>query len=127
MYQLPTATHQVNYWVMPIMLKKEIGALDIIDATCHAFNIVKENFLSTWRKREIVKARYICMYVMGQKVIVMGKNNKPRPINPEEIAEFFNKDRTTVIHGIDQIENDLSITAYRAETNQLINSVIELL
>lgn len=122
MYEIPTNTYPVNYWTAPIRTKRELCALDVVDATCGAFNVSKEMLLSHRRFTKLVRARYICMYVIRLKVKIGEKQ-----MSVKRIGNIFHIDHTTVLHGLGVILSDLKIMAYRQETNEQINSVINLL
>jgi chromosomal replication initiator protein len=117
MYETITATCNVNYWVMPITLQKVITAQSIIDATCTAFEINKVALLSRKRSRNLVKARFICMHILSEKL----------KISLSKIGDLFHRHHTTVIYALAKIKNDLSVPAYRQETNELIKNVIKFL
>lgn len=112
-----TPTHGLNYWLAPITLRHEITPYDIIAAGCWAFGITKEELLSKSHKRDFVRARYICMFIVRQRT----------DLGLIQIGKFFNRDHTSILHGIRRIENDLSVTAYRQRTNEEINKVLSLL
>jgi chromosomal replication initiator protein len=111
------STHSVNYWVAPILPRKKLNAESIMDATCTVFNISKEELLSKSRTRNIVRARFICMYVIRTKLLISLK----------EIGVLFGRDHTSVIHAVEVVKNDLSVPAYRYETNESINAVKAML
>lgn len=116
-YELATATCAVNYWVAPIRIMDEATPLRIINATCLAFDVTQLELISTNRKRKLVRARFICMYVMKKKL----------QLSLKKIGWLFNRDHTTVMWAIKKIDDDLSVPAYRQETNELINAVIKYL
>src|SRR5436190_1091596 len=99
-FDQPTATHKANYWEFPIMQRRVLTIDDVIDATCNVFSISRLNLLSKQRNRDFVKARYVCMYVIKQKLNTSLK----------KIGEAFSgRDHTTVIHAISSIESDLTV------------------
>lgn len=132
-YEFETATCKVNFWHEPLVMHKAITPdnfltlQDVLNAGCEAFNVTRLQLISKDRKKELVRARYVTMYVMRLKVKVRNKRDKLKEISLKAIGRLFNRDHTTVLHGIDVIDDDLSVPAYRQETNELINSVIKYL
>lgn len=132
-YETATATCNVNYWQTPLIISKSIPqeefitAQDVINAGCNAFNIKKLDLFSGCRKRKLVTARDIIMYVIRMKVKVLDKKGERIKISFKAIGDLFNRDHTSALHAIRKIYNDLSIPAYRQETNELIMSVIKYL
>src|ERR1043165_6713900 len=51
------------------------------------------------RKREVVECRQVCMWIIKKKT----------NLNVTQIADLFNKDHSTVIFGIKQINNFIDI------------------
>jgi chromosomal replication initiator protein len=97
---------------------------DIAKAAC--FNIPIEMLLSKSRKTEIVRARYICMYLM--RLLLKNNSNKNNsskylPISLAEIGLFFKLDHTSIMHGIQTIKDDMTVTAYRQAVIEEINNV----
>jgi chromosomal replication initiation ATPase DnaA len=54
--------------------------------------------MSKYRGEEVTLARQMTMYLTKEKT----------ELNGEEIAQIFNRDRTTVLHSIQKIKNQLS-------------------
>jgi chromosomal replication initiator protein len=117
MYGTPTATMDYNYWIMPVMVRKTINPQNVIAAACQAFNVTKEQLLSDCRNRLLSRVRSICYYILRAKT----------KLSLLFIGKFFNRDHTTVMHGIECVENDLSVTAYRQQMNEDLRRVMELI
>lgn len=117
MYNTPTTTCAVNYWRNPLTIIKRVSAQNIITASCQAFKVSKVDLLSKCKKKELVRARAICIFIIDQRL----------KMKPKGIAQLFNRDRTTALHAIQTIKDDLSIPAYRQRTIEEIRAVSEFL
>jgi len=71
---------------------------DIVRVVSEYYNIPKTEIMGKKQKREHVHARQICMFLM--------KNIYNMQV--VEIAKFFGKDHTTVLHAINKIEKKIS-------------------
>ncbi len=93
--------------------RPEIMCNRVQDAVCSHFKLTADEIQLQCRKRTIVKARQIAMYIMRKKGLTL-----------HCIAAFFGKDHTTCIHSertvIDLMHTDIE---YRIEVNE-INSAI---
>jgi chromosomal replication initiator protein len=119
MYETTTATCSMNYWAIPSCVKvvKQISPQYIIECACCAFKLQKVKLLSSNRSRDLVMVRNICMYLIKQYT----------GLSLKSIGNIFNRDHTTVIHGLRCINNDLSVPSQRQEVIDKINKVIEFL
>ena len=68
------------------------------------------------RYREQVLARNMCFYILH----VHYKQKSA------QIAPYFNRDRTTVLHGINTCLNDLVVVPYYMENFQAVKSLIKI-
>jgi chromosomal replication initiation ATPase DnaA len=76
-------------------LKQEINQLkDLLDKHLN----IKTTRMSKYRGEEVTLARQMTMYLTKEKT----------ELNGEEIAQIFNRDRTTVLHSIQKIRGQLS-------------------
>jgi len=79
-------------------LKEEISPRKIIDSVCLYYSIKKEEIKKESRERRLSHPRQVCMYLL----------KKHTELNYNEIASLLNrKDHTTVMHGVNKIENEL--------------------
>lgn len=117
MYEATTATIQYNYWITPIPLRKAITAEQIINAGCMFFKVNKQRVLSKIKEEDLVRCRYVCMYIIAQKL----------NLKPKVIGEYFNRDRTTVLHALQCVENDLSLAHTRQQMREDLRGVINLI
>lgn len=115
MQNYSTTTCQVNYWIAPIRVRRELTPNSIIDAGCTAFGLTRLALMKRNRKREFVQKKYVIMHVIKKKL---------SKVSVTKIGELFGVDHTTVVHALRRIKDDLSIDAYRDETMLLINKVL---
>lgn len=79
-------------------LKKEITADLIINTVAEHFNITSQDLRGSKRNSEIVQPRHIAMYLCRNMT----------NLSLHSIAESLGKkDHTTIIHGIEKIDNDI--------------------
>lgn len=90
---------------------KTITPKDILDATAETFGFTVEELCGTSRRRPLVTARQIGMYVFREVTDFS---------YPAIAREFGGRDHTTVIHAVDKI------TALMFERGQIYNQVTEL-
>lgn len=113
-YETPTATISCNYWLMPIAVRKKVTAYDVISAACESFKITIQALLSKSRDRGLVRVRNICFYVIKNKL----------NLSLKEIGKIFNRDHTTVIHGIKYVNDELSLRHTRQQMNEDLRAVM---
>ena len=72
----------------------------IVDAVCGYFRIDKDTLMAPGKKKDVVQARQIAMYIMREETSlaagVIGKI-------------LGGRDHSTVLHGHDRIENQLNV------------------
>lgn len=78
--------------------------------------VVERNLTKKGRYRDDVLARNMCFYILH----VHYKQK------PSQIAPYFNRDRTTVLHGINTCLNDLEVVPYYMEKYQEVRSKIRI-
>jgi len=79
-------------------------------------NIPVKNLTKKNRYREDVLARNMCFYILH----VYYKQKSA------QIAPYFNRDRTTVLYGINTCLNDLTVIPYYMEKLQEVRSSIDI-
>lgn len=89
-YCQPCDCHGLN----PIMFKK-ISIEEVVEASCMYFDMEPELLLRKSNRRELVEKRYMIMSYLSREMNM-------RLI---DIAKFFGKDHTTVIHGKMLVDN----------------------
>lgn len=105
MYAAPTNTISYNYWIVPVLIRKKIMPVDIIQSGCDAFGVDVEVLKSPSRKKYVVRARNIIMYVLKKK----------SELSLAKIGAIFNRDHTTVIYAIRSIDIELSMAHTRQQ------------
>jgi chromosomal replication initiation ATPase DnaA len=104
------------------LLKKRVYYLDndIVDnikiKVSNICNIPVKNLTKKNRYREDVLARNMCFYILH----VYYKQKSA------QIAPYFNRDRTTVLYGINTCLNDLAVIPYYMEKLQEVRSSINI-
>jgi chromosomal replication initiation ATPase DnaA len=73
-------------------------AVEIAEKVCNYYQIKYGQMMSKYRGEEVTLARQMTMYLTKEKT----------ELNGEEIAQIFNRDRTTVLHSISKIRGQLS-------------------
>jgi chromosomal replication initiation ATPase DnaA len=73
-------------------------AVEIAEKVCNYYQIKYGQLMSKYRGEEVTLARQMTMYLTKEKT----------ELNGEEIAQIFNRDRTTVLHSIQKIRGQLS-------------------
>lgn len=94
---------------------KELDIRDIQHMVCSYYNVSYDDLLSTSRKRAIVQARQITMYLSKKFT-----NNSLKSIGDH----FSGKDHTTVIHSVQTVENLMETdTDYREKLLEIQQKV----
>ena len=83
------------------MTERQVKAPDIIQAVADFYRLTLKDLRSTRRDRAIVRPRQLAMYLTKQLT----------PMALPDIANFFERDHTTVIHAIKTIEDYLNATS----------------
>jgi hypothetical protein len=73
-------------------------AVQIAEKVCNYYQIKYGQLMSKYRGEEVTLARQMTMYLTKEKTA----------LNGEEIAQLFNRDRTTVLHSISKIKGQLT-------------------
>ena len=95
-----------------VKIEENLSPAKIIDLVCSHFKIKKDELKKQDRSKRVAYPRQICMYLL----------RKHTDLNFIDIAHLLGrKDHTTIIHGVDKIEEDI-----KNGTND-INSHISLL
>jgi chromosomal replication initiator protein len=96
----------MNYWSMPSLrerqkaMKEKINYVEsIIKEICKYYSLTAEQVKGKSRKREIVKARFISIYII--------KNETDFTLSA--IGRIFNRDHSTILHSIKIINNTLTL------------------
>lgn len=99
----PKVVYKVEIREVPLIEEPERVMTDdevfthVSTAVCETFKVTLEDLLNKNRSRDRVLARYICYFIMRNTY----------KLNLNKIGSYFRKDHTTVIHGINSIQNGL--------------------
>ena len=83
--------------------KKETTRQKIIRTVCDKYDVTMDELRSDARNKNITTARHECFYRFRHEIKRIG-----RPLTVQEIGKAFNKDHTTVMHGINRHAERLS-------------------
>jgi chromosomal replication initiation ATPase DnaA len=89
---------------------------NIIKKVAKVSNIKPESIVKKGRHREQVLARNMCFYILH----VHYKQKSA------QIAPFFKRDRTTILHGVNTFVNDAEVVPYYMEKYQEVRSKIKI-
>jgi chromosomal replication initiation ATPase DnaA len=73
-------------------------AITIAEKVCNYYQVKYGQLMSKYQGEEVTLARQMTMYLTKEKTA----------LNGEEIAQLFNRDRTTVLHSISKIKGQLT-------------------
>lgn len=81
-----------------VKIEENLSPVKIIDLVCAHFKIKKEEIKKQDRSKRVAYPRQVCMYLL----------RKHTDLNFIDIAHLLGrKDHTTIIHGVDKIEEDI--------------------
>ena len=92
------------------MTERQVKAPDIIQAIADFYRLSLKDLRSTRRDRAIVRPRQLAMYLTKQLT----------PMALPDIANFFERDHTTVIHAVKTIEEYLKRDKQLAREKDLL-------
>jgi chromosomal replication initiation ATPase DnaA len=87
----------MNYYIAPAMKKKALLKISYINLICRQYGYSPEALKGQSRKRDLVFARHLAMYLMRKRT----------KMTLLEIGKTFDRDHTSVLHAITMIENYL--------------------
>lgn len=90
-------TSEISYYVMPGLKQDEVRFEQVIRKVCDVMKVDRFLILTPKRSKELVFARNMCFFIFRRYFSMTLK----------EIGQVFERDHTTVIHGITTFENDL--------------------
>jgi chromosomal replication initiation ATPase DnaA len=90
-------TSEISYYVMPGLKQNEVRFEQVIRKVCDVMKVDRFLILTPKRSKELVFARNMCFFIFRRYFSMTLK----------EIGQVFERDHTTVIHGITTFENDL--------------------
>jgi chromosomal replication initiator protein len=87
----------------------------LIELTCSYFHVDRKPVMGKLRVAKYVQARHVLMYLFRTK-LKMGLN---------QIGEYFDRDHTTVLFAVRNIENCLEVGDYLAQDVERLTTLIE--
>jgi chromosomal replication initiator protein len=101
---------KISYYVMPGLKHREVRFEQVIRKVCDVMKVDRYKILTPDRTKELVFARNMCYFIFRRYFSMTLK----------EIGQVFERDHTTVIHGITTFENDLGfMKLYKAQYEQV--------
>lgn len=103
----------MNYWCYPGIYDTN-SVEGIIYKVCSLLNVERELLFTNTRKREIVVARQLCMWLIK-------KNLDNKLYSLHRIGNYFNKDHATVLYAFKAIDNLIETNkSFRNQINTLL-------
>jgi chromosomal replication initiation ATPase DnaA len=101
---------EINYYVMPGLKHREIRFEQVIKTVCEVMKVDRYKILTPNRSKELVFARNMCYHIFRRYFSLTLK----------EIGRVFERDHTTVIHGITTFQNDVDfMKVYKSQYEQV--------
>jgi len=88
---------EISYYVMPGLKHREIRFDQVIKTVCEVMKIDRFKLLTPNRSKSLVFGRNMCYFIFRRYFSMTLK----------EIAQAFDRDHTTVIHGLVTFQNDI--------------------
>jgi len=88
---------EISYYVMPGLKHREIRFDQVIKTVCEVMKIDRFKLLTPNRSKNLVFGRNMCYFIFRRYFSMTLK----------EIAQAFDRDHTTVIHGLVTFQNDI--------------------
>lgn len=112
-----TTTMYSNYWVAPISVKRVILPDRVLQAACAVFNVPKMELVSKRKTDELVRARYISMYILRHEL----------KLTVKKIGQIFNRHHTTVLHALITVNDELYLDHTQQQCEEDIKKVLNLI
>jgi chromosomal replication initiator protein len=101
---------EISYYVMPGLKHNEIRFEQVIRTVCEVLKADKRKVLTPNRSKNLVFARNMCYFIFRRYFSMTLK----------EIGQSFDRDHTTVIHGIQTFQNDIDcIKHYKGQYEEV--------
>ena len=88
---------EISYYVMPGLKQTEVRFDQVIKTVCEVMKIDRYKLLTPNRSKNLVFGRNMCYFIFRRYFSMTLK----------EIAQAFDRDHTTVIHGLVTFQNDI--------------------
>lgn len=91
---------------------------EIVDNACNIMQIKKEILLSKTRRRTPIN--YVNIRYGIYKYIIDNYNKSFEFITIKQISNFFNRDHSSIIHGLKEYENIITVKAMTEEKKEML-------
>ena len=101
---------EISYYVMPGLKHREVRFEQVIRTVCEVLKTDRLKVTTPNRSKDLVFARNMCYFIFRRYFSMTLK----------EIGQAFERDHTTVIHGIMTFQNDIDcIKFYKAQFQEV--------
>jgi len=101
---------EISYYVMPGLKHREIRFEQVIKTVCEVLKADRSKVLTPNRSKSLVFARNMCYFIFRRYFSMTLK----------EIGQAFDRDHTTIIHGIMTFQNDIEcIKFYKTQFQEV--------
>jgi chromosomal replication initiator protein len=107
---------EISYYVMPGLKHNEIRFEQVIRTVCEVLQADKHKVLTPNRSKNLVFARNMCYFIFRRYFSMTLK----------EIGQSFDRDHTTVIHGIQTFQNDIDCIKYYKGQYEEVQQILGL-
>ena len=105
---------EISYYVMPGLKHREIRFEQVIKTVCEVLKADRSKVLTPNRSKNLVFARNMCYFIFRRYFSMTLK----------EIGQAFDRDHTTVIHGIMTFQNDVECIKFYKDQFQEVQQVL---
>jgi len=107
---------EISYYVMPGLKQTEVRFDQVIKTVCEVLQADKRKVLTPNRSKNLVFARNMCYFIFRRYFSMTLK----------EIGQSFDRDHTTVIHGIQTFQNDIDCIKYYKGQYEEVQQILGL-
>jgi chromosomal replication initiator protein len=107
---------EISYYVMPGLKQNEVRFEQVIRTVCEVLQADKRKVLTPNRSKNLVFARNMCYFIFRRYFSMTLK----------EIGHSFDRDHTTVIHGIQTFQNDIDCIKYYKGQYEEVQQILGL-
>jgi chromosomal replication initiator protein len=107
---------EISYYVMPGLKQNEVRFEQVIRTVCEVLKADKRKVLTPNRSKNLVFARNMCYFIFRRYFSMTLK----------EIGQSFDRDHTTVIHGIVTFQNDIDCIKFYKSQYEEVQQILGL-
>ena len=107
---------EISYYVMPGLKHREIRFEQVIKTVCEVLQADRCKVLTPNRSKSLVFARNMCYFIFRRYFSMTLK----------EIGHAFDRDHTTIIHGIMTFQNDIECIKFYKDQFQEVQQILSL-